>query len=222
MGKGQAFGEGFFDIGYLICAFIFGVKITAIAGNDPQVGLFGKMVFILAFGDSFHLVPRVYALFNGGTKRFPKALGFGRFMTSITMTVFYVVLYHVCMLRYGVINKDLSNLIYLLAGVRILICLFPQNKWFSSRPSLTFGILRNIPFFVLGALVAYLFYTEAKELTDGFHNMWKAILISFLCYAPVVFMSQSFPAIGMLMLPKTVAYLWMIYIGYSEYYSILG
>ena len=40
--------------------------------------------------------------------------------------------------------------------------------------------------------------------------MWLAITLSFLFYIPVVLFAQTMPMIGMLMLPKTCMYVWMI------------
>ncbi|HPF18680.1 MAG TPA: hypothetical protein PLY08_03755 [Bacillota bacterium] len=40
--------------------------------------------------------------------------------------------------------------------------------------------------------------------------MWLAILLSFAFYLPVVLWSNRYPKIGMLMLPKTCTYLWML------------
>ena len=40
--------------------------------------------------------------------------------------------------------------------------------------------------------------------------MWLAILLSFAFYLPVVLWSNQNPKVGILMLPKTCAYLWML------------
>ena len=43
------------------------------------------------------------------------------------------------------------------------------------------------------------------------------IFFSFLFYAPVVIWSKTIPAIGALMIPKTVAYLLIVILGYKHY-----
>lgn len=53
--------------------------------------------------------------------------------------------------------------------------------------SLCWGIYRNIPFTILGILIITLFYRSAKE---------------------------KIPMIGMLMMPKTCAYVWTVLIGF--------
>jgi hypothetical protein len=46
--------------------------------------------------------------------------------------------------------------------------------------------------------------------------MWLTIVLSFAFYIPVVLWGDVHPLIGMLMIPKTLAYVWTIYIGFSE------
>ena len=53
----------------------------------------GLAALILGCGDAFHLVPRVLNYFV--TADFTAALGIGKLVTSITMTVFYVLMYYI-------------------------------------------------------------------------------------------------------------------------------
>ena len=45
--------------------------------------------------------------------------------------------------------------------------------------------------------------------------MWLTIVISFAFYLPVVLLADKIPMIGMLMIPKTLAYVWTVWIGYQ-------
>ena len=45
--------------------------------------------------------------------------------------------------------------------------------------------------------------------------MWLTIVLSFGFYIPVVLWADAVPLIGMLMIPKTCAYVWTVLIGYS-------
>ena len=134
------------------------------------------------------------------------------------MTVFYVLLYYVWRIRYHVQSgKGLSACIYLLAASRIVLCLFPQNKWTSADAPLSWGIYRNIPFALLGALIIVLFYKKAHETNDrAFRFMWLAIVLSFGFYIPVVLFADAVPMLGMLMIPKTCAYVWAVLMGYYD------
>ena len=60
-----------------------------------------------------------------------------------------------------------------------------------------------------------LFYKSARETQDAlFQNMWLTIVISFGFYIPVVLFADAVPMIGMLMIPKTCAYVWTVLIGF--------
>jgi len=47
--------------------------------------------------------------------------------------------------------------------------------------------------------------------------MWLAILLSFGFYVPVVLWADVYPLVGMLMIPKTCAYVWAVWMGYKEF-----
>ena len=116
------------------------------------------MAVILGVGDSFHLVPRIYALCTTGLENYTALLGAGKFVTSITMTIFYVLFYQVWRIRYRISGKrELTILVYFLAALRILLCLMPQNQWTSPSAPLSWGIYRNIPFALLGLCILLLF-----------------------------------------------------------------
>jgi hypothetical protein len=206
--------ESIFDVAYLVVAVTLGLLILRKSKGLKQYALFGIMTIILGCGDAFHLVPRIWALNTTGVANHAAALGFGTLVTSITMTVFYVILYHVWRLRYDIQGKQwLTAIIYILSAVRIGLCLFPQNNWLSVDAPLSWGIYRNIPFAALGLILVILFFQ--KRADKAFRFMWPAILLSFAFYAPVVLFVDSIPLLGMLMIPKTICYVWMICMGYS-------
>ena len=67
-----------------------------------------------------------------------------------------------------------------------------------------------------GALIVVLFYRSAKQKQDqAFRFLWLTVVLSFACYIPVVLFADAVPVIGMLMIPKTCAYVWTVLIGYS-------
>lgn len=212
----QAIAETLFDTVYLISVITIGIRMIVNSREKKQYRLFGIMAVLLGAGDSFHLVPRAVALCTTGLENYTAALGLGKLITSITMTLFYVILYYVWRLRYDIKGQDnMTLLVYLSAAVRIILCLLPQNKWLSADAPLSWGIYRNIPFALLGLLIIILFYKSAKEQKDhDFKYMWLTIVLSFGFYIPVVLWTDTFPAIGMLMIPKTCAYVWTVLIGY--------
>lgn len=213
----QAIVETLFDAAYLITVITIGIIMISKSGKNSQYRLFGIMAIVLGSGDAFHLVPRAYALCTTGLENFTAALGTGKFITSITMTVFYVILYYVWRIRYKVKGQNgVTAAVYILSALRIILCLFPQNEWLSAESPISWGIYRNIPFALLGLLIIVLFYKSAKENNDKpFKWMWLTIVLSFGFYIPVVLWADAIPMIGMLMIPKTCAYVWTVLIGYQ-------
>lgn len=212
----QAVIETVFDVCYLVGVVTLGIIMIKNSRGNKQYRLFGFMAVVLGLGDAFHLVPRAIALCTTGLENFTFALGMGKFITSITMTVFYILLYYVWRIRYNVKGKKGYTIaVYLASAARILLCLCPQNAWTSAQSPLSWGIYRNIPFTILGLIVIYLFYKSSREHNDVvFKNMWLTIVISFGFYLPVVLFADIVPIIGMLMIPKTLAYVWTVWIGY--------
>lgn len=214
----QAIVETLFDLIYLISVITIGITMIRKSNGNQEYRLFGTMAIVLGVGDSFHLVPRAIALCTTGLDNFTVALGTGKFITSITMTIFYIILYYVWRIRYQVKGQNqITVSIYLLSALRIILCLFPQNKWLSATAPLSWGIYRNIPFALLGLLIIILFYKSARKNKDlEFKYMWLTIVLSFGFYIPVVLFADHIPMIGMLMIPKTCAYVWTVLIGYKS------
>lgn len=212
----QAIFETLFDIVYLVTVIILGIRMIRGSKGQKQYLLFGIMAVTLGCGDAFHLVPRAIALCTTGLEHYTAALGIGKLITSVTMTLFYVLLYYVWRSRYQVNGqRGTSIAVWALALVRIALCLMPQNAWTSAAPPLSWGIYRNIPFAILGALIVVLFFRSARENQDRpFRYLWLTVALSFACYIPVVLFADAVPAVGMLMIPKTCAYVWTVLIGY--------
>lgn len=207
----QAIGETIFDVLYLSFALFSGLFML-VRGNTPLVKKAGAMAALLGAGDAFHLIPRAYALWTTGLEANAAALGTGKFITSITMTLFYLILYYIWRDYYHVEDRtELTTVMWVLALARILLCLLPQNLWLSYRQPLAFGVLRNIPFAVMGLIIILLFAQEVKYTGDRvFRFMPLAVALSFGFYLPVVLFSGTVPAVGMLMIPKTLAYVWVV------------
>lgn len=201
-------GEAIFSIIYLVFGFISGVIMLALCSGRQEIFLYGLMTLILAGGDSFHLVPRIINALKSNFARYDFWAGIGLMVSSITMTIFYLVLYKVWQALYP--DKNASVVVvaslFVFAGIRIALCFFPQNKW-TTGGNPTWSIIRNVPFVVVGIIMVALFAWA------GNYAMVAAIIISFACYIPVVLWAKKNPKIGMLMMPKTMAYMWIIIMG---------
>ncbi len=210
--------ESLFDITYLMLVIGLGVRLLLI--KDKNARLFGIMAVILGAGDAFHLLPRVIShLSPGGFAAHELALSYGKLVTGITMTIFYLLFYF----YYREISKDRDDkkkwIIIALSAVRIVLVLLPQNSW-STGGNYNMGIIRNIPFLIMGILL--MLWTSRKKDLEGLKNMSLMIFLSFLFYVPVVLFSDKIPAIGALMMPKTVAYVFIILGGFKHFIKDFG
>ncbi|MBQ7203813.1 MAG: hypothetical protein IJS03_07345 [Eubacterium sp.] len=202
------YGESFFDIAYLIIAISIGAFLLIKASNKLQKQM-GAAALVLGCGDAFHLVPRVLNYFVD--KNFTAALGVGKLITSITMTVFYILMYYIFLSNYkGQESKGITATVWGLSVVRIALCLFPQNEWLSNSSPLLWGVIRNIPFAILGAVIICLYFKFRKE-DRCFRFIWLYVTLSFLFYIPVVVGADAVPILGALMLPKTICYLLILF-----------
>ena len=207
------YGESTFDIIYLLFAVIMGIRILSIKGK-ATARLAGIAVLTLGIGDAFHLIPRVINYFSSAD--LTAWLGIGKFVTSITMTVFYLLLYRLWLITYGEKeNRKLTAGIYTLVALRVILCLFPQNGWLQNDSSALWGIIRNIPFVALGLVVILLFYKKRNEVRR-YRSLWLLITLSFLFYIPVAVAAGIVPMLGMLMLPKTICYMIMIWLFWKK------
>ncbi|MDR1628967.1 MAG: hypothetical protein LBS36_01955 [Oscillospiraceae bacterium] len=201
--------EVVFDALYLIAAAVIGFFILKNAAAAAQT-LAGVAALVLAGGDLFHLAPRIAAVLTGSDAKIQKALGAGKLITSVTMTAFYLLLWHIGLLLFApAVSAGWTALVYALAAVRVALCCFPQNRWFEAAPPVKWGVYRNVPFALLGAVVAVLYGTSAQAF-PALRLMWLAVTLSFAFYLPVVLWANKNRRLGMLMLPKTGMYMWIL------------
>ena len=216
----QGIMELLFDAAYLIFALVVGIYLI-VKGKNRFFKLFGVMAVVLSSGDSFHLIPRVYALLTTGLEANAFALGLGKLITSVTMTVFYVILYFILesVWEPGKKTKTACRIcLFALAALRVIFCAFPQNEWFSYKGSLLWGILRNIPFTLIGiGIIVICFLISKKNNDKSYSFMALMVILSFGFYIPVVLFADMLPIIGILMIPKTLAYVGVVAVGLMKH-----
>lgn len=211
----QKIMEPTFEILYLVAGLCISIYILIKSKKRLPYILFGIMGLVLVFGDSFHLVPRIINALELGNETIDYYLGIGKLITSITMTVFYVILFWFFKLRY----KEKTSLaldfgIYVLAIIRIALCLLPFNEWTNKNAPYMWGIYRNIPFVVMGILMVVLIFIWTRVYKDKpFRFAHLAILFSFVFYIMTVTLTVVHTAFGMMMIPKTICYVWLLVMG---------
>lgn len=207
---GMRIGESVFSVGYLLFDLIAGIVFVK-NGSNHLFLLYGIMTLLLGSGDAFHLVPRVVKNLKGESPKVLWWIDLGLAVTSVTMTVYYIILFYIWKTINGdaAVTNVVPILIWSTALARIIICLLPQNQWFEGGNK-KLSLCRNIVFAVMGAIEAVLFLGLGGSYGI---TMAVSIFFSFLFYIPVTLYAKEKPKIGMLMIPKTVLYMIMIGLG---------
>ena len=105
--------------------------------------------------------------------------------------------------------------------VRLVLIVFPQNDWGNIVPPFEWAFVRNIPLVIMGVATAYFMIRDGFKNQDArFKNFGYCIVVSYAFYIPVILLVQTIPIIGMLMIPKTLAYMVMAFLAYRYYYKI--
>ncbi len=214
---GMRVGESVFCAGYLVFALVAGLCFAWRSQTDATgySRACAAMTLLLGCGDAFHLVPRILRNVRGKAKDEDEQrkrrfwLGLGNLVSSVTMTLFYILLFDVMALSPEFSTTSAPSwvraVLVALAVARIALCLLPQNRWFDGEGSRSWGVYRNLPFLAMGAVtVVYLITCYGAWLPAGL------VAASFACYMGVVLCASVRPALGMLMIPKTACYIWLI------------
>lgn len=111
----QAIVETLFDTVYLFSVITIGILMIRKSKGNRQFTMFGIMAVILGGGYAFHLIPRAAALCTTGLENFTVQLGLGKWITSVTMTIFmsFSIIYGVSVIRLKAI-KQLQQLFMVL------------------------------------------------------------------------------------------------------------
>ena len=193
----------------------------------PLANLFIWAFGLLALGDTGHVGFRVWAYARGGLEqtislfgREVGLVGLGALATSITVTLFYVLVLIIWRARFGKLYDWVGRLLFAAAAIRFLIMLSPNNEWNNVVPPQPWSLYRNLPLMVQGLGVAFLILRDARAAGDRtFTWVGLMILTSYAFYMPVIFLVQRYPLVGMLMIPKTMAYVAIAFIAYFSLFK---
>lgn len=127
--------EAIFDACYLIFDLIAGILFFVYSKGNPLFILYGVLTLTLCGGDAFHLVPRIKRAVYGTNDKIKRQLGIGLQVSSITMTVFYIILLFIWKLTFPTLTAPawIEAMIWISAIIRIVVCFLPQNNWTSEE-----------------------------------------------------------------------------------------
>ena len=224
--------EVIFNVAYLIAIWGIVILMTVhrdrVAPQDRRVATLGRWAFLLlALGDTGHVGFRVWAYAAGSLEstvtilgREVGLVGLGALATAVTVTFFYVLMLMLWQARYQKPYGWFGALLFAMAGLRLLLMIPAANQWNSVTPPQPWSIVRNLPLTVLGLGVAYLFLRDALRTHDRpFAWVGGLIVLSYAMYIPVILFVQQAPIVGMLMIPKTLAYVGVAVVLYRSLYG---
>ena len=225
----QLWGEIVFNVAYLV--IVWGLVWAMIRrlpqlsqANHPLARLFIWAFALLALGDSGHVGFRVLAYAAGSLETTLTVIGvevglvgIGVFSTSVTVTIFYALMLMIWRVRFDQQYGGFGLLLFLAAAVRLVLMLFPQNEWSRIVSPQPWATYRNLPLLVQGLGAAYLILRDAIANKDRtFKWVGVMILVSYAFYVPVVLFVEVVPMIGMLMIPKTMAYVAIAWVAFTN------
>jgi hypothetical protein len=223
--------ESSFNVFYMIflwtLVILMFLRFTSVSEANRATVKWALAAFLLlALGDTGHVGFRVFTFATGNLARTvslfdsPVSLiGIGVFTTSFTLTLFYAMLVFVWRERFQKRIGWFEWLLFAAGIVRLVMLFLPQNEWAGTESPYPWNVYRNIPLLVQGLGVAWLTLRDAVKTRDRtFTWMGAMILVSYSCYTPVLFLAHTMPLISMLMLPKTLAYLAVVFIAYLGLY----
>jgi len=200
-------------------------KLDQVAPADQKVGRYLIWAFgLLALGDTGHVGFRVLAYAMGGLDSSLTLgslniglVGLGALSTAITVTFFYVIMLFIWQERFDQPLGWFGWLLIASAVVRLAVMALPGNQWNSVVPPQPMSLVRNLFLTISGLGVAYLILRDAARAGDqAFTWIGVSILVSYAFYIPVILFVQTIPLVGMLMIPKTLAYIGIALIAYQN------
>ncbi len=227
---GQWF-EVVFDVSYLVViyALVVSMSLRLAHAADPQYVLrrFRDGFLLLALGDTGHVGLRAYALLTGGLDARVTVLGasvhlvgLGALATAITVTLLYLALLDAWRVWFDAKRSAAFFTLVAVGLLRLALLVPAANRWGDAMPPWGWSVLRNAPLLVLGIGVAVLFIRDGRRTHDAtFQQLGWLIVGSYALYLPVILFVQAVPALGLLMVPKTVVYLAMAALAYVRLFK---
>ncbi|MEZ4767126.1 MAG: hypothetical protein R2844_01705 [Caldilineales bacterium] len=224
-----------FNLAYLVAIWALVILMTVqrerVAPENRRVAQLGRwMFFLLALGDTGHVGFRVWAYASGSLQSTVSIfgeqfglVGAGALATAFTVTIFYVLVLVMWHERFGKPYGWFGGLLFAAAAVRMVVMLPGWNQWNNVVPPQPWSTLRNLPLMLMGLGVAWLILRDARATHDRtFAWVGGFIVASYLFYMPVIFFVQQAPMVGMLMIPKTLAYVGIAVVLYRDLYLVEG
>jgi len=205
--------SGFYII-FIIISCIAGIHMLIKSNGDKKVTIFGLMVLLLGVGESFHLVPRIFEIFSNSSKDYGAMIETGRFIASLSIIFVYYILFWFCNVLCNTSPTKKRNITLIILGILSIAV----SILFWNTDDTLFVLLRNVPTIVIGLLVVVYFNGQTSSiLNHPFKYLGLALILSLLFTIGFELLGQDYPFFIILMMPKTLMYIWIILMGYIAY-----
>ena len=198
------------DILYLLIMIALSVNLLLKDGfGNPESRIYhlaGFLTLILILGDSFRFIPRITSFFIKDSDNVELVQDKGKIISLIVITLFYVFLWSLGLIIFSAqISVFYTILVYILAVIRIVLCLISQKY---SKDSL-WDIYRNLPFVFLVFVVGLLFFFYRYKIFSLVYA-WVAIYFSLIFSMVVLFLSTKTERVGFWVIMRNLSLIWLI------------
>ena len=197
-----------FYIIFILSSIAVGSQLLLSSKDNRLKKIIGFMLLFLGIGEGFHIVPRLLEIFTSEINKYQSMIETGRFISSIAILFFYLILYW---FRSGFYKKEISkNRTYIVLFIGIIGVVL--SIIFKDNTEYFLVALRNIPLLALGLVVITEFKKESLvEAGKPFKYLWLALLLSLVFTISFELLSTNFDLFIILMMPKSLMFIWIVY-----------
>lgn len=201
-----------FYVIFLLLSLVVGIRMLLNSKDNKIVWIFGIILLLLGLGEGFHLVPRIIEIFTNDFENIEEFIDSGRFIASISIVFVYLMLLWFGKAYYKEsISKKHDLILYVLAGISVIFSLL-----FKTTNDTYLILLRNIPMIIIATTIIFHFKKQSFINEDkSLRFLWLALLAGLIFTIGFELLSPSNSLFIILMMPKTLMYIWVILMGYG-------
>lgn len=197
-----------FYIIFILFSLGVGTHLLLSSKGNRLKKILGFMLVFLGIGEGFHIVPRLLEIFSSEINKYQSLIETGRFISSITILLFYLILYKFWSMFYEKeISKNRMYIVLLIAVIGVVLSII-----FKDNTDYLTVTLRNMPLLALGLVVIIKFKKESLfKAGKSFKYLWLALLLSLVFTISFELLSTNFELFIILMMPKSLMFIWVVY-----------
>ena len=176
--------------------------------------LLAAAMFVLLAGEAYRLVPRIVEAIVPRAP-LPDGEGIGRIISYFATAGFFLMLEFYREQRFGKAEtqkgRRLENAVFILFGLIAAEGLVRFNGWIGGNGASFWLAVRGLLLAAMGMLTVMLWMRSAKDDSSVRHLPLAAGLV-FIFYVFSTVLEPAIPELSVLMIPRTAALAWMIWI----------